>query len=382
MNSLAGVSESSSGNSFFLMRFPHSEICYCSGFRPVHDACTCHDVSCESLSFVIKGYKRGAPIITFPVEFTLRSNDAPSTGDFNRMLEIAVENEAKCQHSPFQDLGISDEQHEQIVGKCIDYLKKASEDGSERKIVMSRCNAFYLSYSQLKALLLRLLATRPDALIFFFSTPETGTWLGATPELLLSVTDKRLYSMSLAGTRASGSIDTNSDEEESKAAKDKGESWDFKNLQEQRIVTDEITKTLHAFGPETQTEGPFTVRAGNVEHLCTRIYSTVKENLTTDEMLAIASSLSPTPALCGYPREEAEAYIDANELHDRELYGGFLGLTDTASGGVDIFANLRSGRYNPVTERFCAFAGGGITPFSDAKAEVKETRRKLQWFAV
>lgn len=351
------------------MRFPHRKICFCTGFRT-------HQTDCRlSLSFVIKGFNRDTSYLSIPCEFILRSGDELTALDFKKMYEIAIANEEDGRHSPFRDIRISDEQHQNIVRRCIDYLRSADGDGIERKIVISRCNTFDMAYPELTALLRRLLDTRPDALIFFFSTPQTGTWLGASPELLLSTRGKKVCSMSLAGTRPSGCSDNSyhgSDTTDS-------DSWDFKNIQEQRIVTDEITRTLNKFGLKTLTDGPATVCAGNVEHLCTRIFSTSNEVMTSEEILDIASALSPTPALCGYPRDEAEDFILSNELHERELYGGFMGLTDSSGGWADLYVNLRSGRYNPVTGRFCAFAGGGITPFSDAVAEVMETTRKLQW---
>lgn len=40
-----------------------------------------------------------------------------------------------------------------------------------------------------------------DAFVFCFHTPQTGTWIGASPELLLSKKNGELKTMSLTGTR-------------------------------------------------------------------------------------------------------------------------------------------------------------------------------------
>lgn len=203
----------------------------------------------------------------------------------------------------------------------------------------------------------------PQTFRFIFHTPETGVWLGATPELLLDHDDatRRCRVMSLAGTRPRTEGDT---------------PWDDKNLRENRFVTDFITDTFRALGADATTSPQQTLRYGrNIEHICHMIEATLPHGVTAAELI---DSLNPTPALCGTPREAAIADITANELHNRGCYGGAVGLVSTATRSLRLFVTLRCCHISGRTIR--AFAGGGITPDSDPATEWRESSAKASFF--
>lgn len=203
----------------------------------------------------------------------------------------------------------------------------------------------------------------PETFRFIFHTPETGLWLGATPELLLDhdAATRRCRVMSLAGTRPRTEGHT---------------PWDDKNLRENRFVTDFITDTFRALGSDA-TPGPQqTLRYGrNIEHICHMIEATLPQGITAAKLI---DRLNPTPALCGTPREAAIADITANELHDRGCYGGAIGLVSTATRSLRLFVTLRCCHISGRTIR--AFAGGGITPDSDPATEWRESSAKASFF--
>lgn len=60
---------------------------------------------------------------------------------------------------------------------------------------------------------------------------------------------------------------------------------------------------------------------GAIEHLCNRIEAQGKI-----EPVDIALKLSPTPAVCGWPKEKAYMTIVTAERHKRSCYGAFIGL--------------------------------------------------------
>ncbi|MDE6026945.1 MAG: chorismate-binding protein, partial [Muribaculaceae bacterium] len=64
----------------------------------------------------------------------------------------------------------------------------------------------------------------PDAMVFCFFTPQSGLWIGASPELLLQKSDDSLFTMALAGTRLA----------------DTQKAWDEKNIEEQKMVANYI----------------------------------------------------------------------------------------------------------------------------------------------
>lgn len=55
--------------------------------------------------------------------------------------------------------------------------------------------------SNTEALFAALLETYPNALVYLISDPILGTWLGASPELLLRSVGEQGFSVSLAGTK-------------------------------------------------------------------------------------------------------------------------------------------------------------------------------------
>ena len=194
-------------------------------------------------------------------------------------------------------------------------------------------------------------------MVFCFSTPATGCWIGATPELLLKGTSDGLESMALAGTRVAYTK----------------EEWDNKNKEEQRIVCDYILKIFNN-NAISSVEGPtFTKVTGKIEHICTPVWG--KYNLRDFNLSKLLRDLSPTPALCGNPKEMALTEIFKYEGFDRGCYGGFCGpyhsLTDFVFHVV-----LRCASVN--ANRCCLYAGGGITVFSEVEKEWQETELKLR----
>lgn len=194
----------------------------------------------------------------------------------------------------------------------------------------------------------------PDAFVFLFETECYGTWIGASPELLLRKEGNLLSTMALAGTRPTGSL---------------GE-WDLKNIEEQRMVSDFICGKMEDFGLQPLADKTFTKPAGPVEHICTAIRA---EALPPLNIVKLLKSLSPTPALCGSDREVSLKFIDSMEESPRELYGGWCG--PVSDGNLNLFVNLRSAKilkdYNAIL-----FSGGGITGRSIPEDEWSETERK------
>lgn len=204
--------------------------------------------------------------------------------------------------------------------------------------------------------------TNPHAYVFCFHTPESGLWIGASPETLLTVSDGIIRTMALAGTRAVGSV---------------GE-WDAKNISEQKIVTEFISDVLSRHGMTPVINGPYTRGAGPVEHLCTDISAEIDTNDLTC-LRSLLADLSPTPALCGFPRCSAMEDIRRNENFERGYYGGYAGIADK-DGGCRLFVNLRCAATEDPSKplkKMAFYAGGGIMPDSDPDSEWMETERKL-----
>lgn len=196
----------------------------------------------------------------------------------------------------------------------------------------------------------------PSTFRFACYIPETGFWLAATPEILLNKEDASsiFTTMSLAGTR---DISLSSVE------------WDSKNIEEHDIVTSYIVDSLATIGINSEVKTPENLLYGNIEHLCNRIEC----KYASENLYEVANLLSPTPALAGYPMENALNDIAKFESHPRYCYGGYVAIRD--SEGFFAYVNLRCVHFDK--NDYCIYGGGGITAQSDAKCEWHETEAKI-----
>ena len=258
---------------------------------------------------------------------------------------------------PLPDESTPRQRHEQNVAKAAAH--HARRDG---KTVISRviCSG---PVSDEEGVFNRLCAMYPDACVFKFSTSPTGTWVGASPELLLEAGGGMLRTMSLAGTRPAGTAG----------------DWDAKNLHEQQLVTSFILDTLRKHNLQPATLPVESRVAGNIEHLLTQIEAPLPADWSTGRLAQLLHDLSPTPALGGYPREEAMQLINRLEQHQRGYYGGFFGHIKSADD-FRLNVNLRSALLTP--EATYIFAGGGITADSVPEEEWEETCRKANTVAL
>lgn len=200
-----------------------------------------------------------------------------------------------------------------------------------------------------------LCSAYPDAYVFSFSTSETGTWIGASPELLLKKEGSRVYSMALAGTRLAFSE----------------KAWDEKNIEEQTLVVEFIKECLECNCEDVQIQPRYTKRAGNVEHLCTPLTAQISDKTKTISRLL--TTLSPTPAICGSDREKSLKLIMELEKFPREMYGGFCG-PNKINGNIAFYVILRVAKCS--LKAACVYSGGGILSNSDPETEWIETELK------
>jgi isochorismate synthase len=206
----------------------------------------------------------------------------------------------------------------------------------------------------------------PQALVSLVSSPQTGTWLGATPELLVSVDNQGIFkTIALAGTIPySPEIDL------------KSVAWTQKEIEEQALVCRYIINCFKKIRlREYEEHGPRTVVAGNVMHLKT-IYE-VDMTATSFPQLGsvMLKLLHPTSAVCGMPFENAWQFLKRNEGYNREFYSGYLGPVQINQQSL-IFVNLRC--MQVFKEQVRLYAGAGITIDSDSQKEFEETEMKMQ----
>lgn len=201
----------------------------------------------------------------------------------------------------------------------------------------------------------RLMDAFPTSFVYVTYTPATGSWMGATPELLADISDGRLTTMALAGTRPAGT----------------GGPWDVKNLREHAMVADFIRDTLAEAGAEVSVKPVTTLSHGMVEHLMTPVEAALPVGLDIDMLL---DRLSPTPAVAGLPRDRAIEQIAQAERHPRRLYAGYIDIDEGRRRRC--YVNLRCMQFDPDSGDVCIYAGGGITALSDVASEWQEASAK------
>lgn len=199
----------------------------------------------------------------------------------------------------------------------------------------------------------------PDNFIFLCNSTESGTWLGCSPEILVSGQNGNWKTDALAGTKKTSEIGNDV-------------IWDSKNRLEQQIVIEYMQEQLLKANITSAYSKPKTIRSGSLAHLKSEFTFHIDDSSKIGSLLNL---LHPSPAVCGFPKKEAFDFILENEGYDRKYYSGFLGYLDV-DNKTDLFVNLRCMQI--FKENLRLFAGGGILPSSELISEWKETEYKLQ----
>lgn len=229
------------------------------------------------------------------------------------------------------------------------------------KIVLARKVHIQLLEDTLDALDVFGAACRayPKNYVALWHTPQSGTWITATPELLLSHTpDENGHTMALAGTMPAA---------ERGAHRLAG--WSRKNRKEQEMVVCHVARQLKAHDIDFQTSYTRPSPSGGLLHLRTDFHFSDCTGLP-----ALLEDLHPTPAVCGMPTQAAQNELLTFEGMDREYYAGYSGPTH-ADGTFAFYVTLRC--MHQVGQGFDLYAGSGLLPQSTEAGEWQETESKL-----
>lgn len=236
--------------------------------------------------------------------------------------------------------------------------------GTFRKLVLARSMLVERpSQTSAEALFLRACQLYPHLMVALVSTPVSGTWLMATPEVLLRGDGHRWHTMALAGTmKFDETLLTNESREV---------EWSDKDLREQHLVASYLEDLLQQYAEDITEKGPVTSRAADLVHLRSDFSFRLHPHVSIGLLL---QALHPTPAVCGLPKNEARSFILANEHTQRGYYSGFCGPL-AWHGDTRLYVSLRCMQVLPETCRL--FAGGGLLADSLEATEWQETKNKL-----
>ena len=288
----------------------------------------------------------------------------PSDAADHRLEDIARIDipPAARQNAPPQVAPVTRETYEARVERTI----AAIEAGTADKIVLSRVEPRELRPDQNPVDLVEALSqAHPHAFVCLVSSAATGTWLVATPELLLRADPHGINTVALAGTQwPDAEVDPAS------------LTWSDKIVEEQGFVARFVREAFSAAGIAQVLEtAPRGVRAANLCHLRSDFAAPAAPSRRLAELLR---RLHPTSAVCGMPREPARKFILREEGCERGFYTGYLGPVHI-DGRASLYVNLRSAEL--VGGRLHLHVGGGIVRGSEPALEWKETVEKTRTIA-
>ena len=217
-------------------------------------------------------------------------------------------------------------------------------------------------------LLQRLIPKTPACYHFCFQTSPSHAFIGASPEKLFLRRGRELASEVVAGTRPRGRSET-MDEELGREL-----LASSKDQMEHDIVRKSIRQRLHSVVEQLDVDAQASLlKLANKQHLFSRVSGKLKPHVDDGELI---DRLHPTPAVGGYPTENALNEIQQLEPFDRGWYAapiGWVGAKD-AEFAVGIRSGLVQGK------RLSLYSGAGIVPGSDPTDEWNEIEHKISDF--
>ena len=215
-------------------------------------------------------------------------------------------------------------------------------------------------------LVTRLRSAYPGCFTFGWQEAD-GTFVGATPELLVERHGEEVRSQPLAGSAPRGE----GEDEDRVLGDDLMASQ--KDRQEHVLVVDDIVTRLNPLTRQlTAPPSPTLLKLANVQHLASEVVGQLSPGRSVVELAGV---LHPTPAVAGLPLGEALAFIGKAESVDRGWYSGGIGWTDGRGDG-QIAVALRCALIRGDTAHL--FAGAGIVAASNPERELEETRLKFR----
>ncbi|MBQ7929081.1 MAG: anthranilate synthase component I [Methanobrevibacter sp.] len=295
----------------------------------------------------------------------LKSNYEKACGDLKELADL-IKNGKKAEIKPLELKSdfkpvFSREKYCDMVLKAKNYIT----EGDIFQVVLSNRIEADISGSLFDTYRV-LRTTNPSPYMFYFSSDDIEI-AGASPETLVKLTDKKLFTFPLAGTRPRGKTDEEDLELEKELLADE------KELAEHNMLVDlgrnDIGR-ISDIGSVNVEKYMSIERFSHVMHIGSTVSGTLRSDL--DSLVAIDSIL-PAGTLSGAPKIRACEIINELEDNKRGIYGGAIGYVDL-SGNIDTCISIRIAfaRNNKVFIR----SGAGIVADSVPDKEFDECLNK------
>jgi len=304
----------------------------------------------------------GANVTRFLV--TVISTESPSQAEARARQVLANTNT-----TPHNNISISaDDLMSYAQWKIgVEDIKREIATGKLRKAVLARARLLDFKSAPNPTNILQYLGKNyPNTYRFCFEPQPGYAFIGASPELLVRTSGKKLETVALAGSAH------RDDDPIADASLGSGLMRSAKNRHEQQLVVESIREALTPLTSNLKIpDKPRLLRVANILHL----ESPIAGNLKEAGILPVIDALHPTPALGGIPKDIALNIIRKHETVSRGWYGAPVGWMQPNGDGLFAVA-IRSALL--IENRARLYAGAGIVAGSDPQREWDETSLKFR----
>ena len=254
---------------------------------------------------------------------------------------------------------------DRAFGRAVVEAKKLITAGDVIQVVLSR--AFrqpanvhpFLVYRTLRSL-------NPSPYMFYLRLGEQ-TLVGASPEVLVRVTDGLVESRPIAGTRPRGADPAADEALAVELLADPKEVAEHVMLVD--LARNDVGRVARS-GSVAVTQQMIIERYSHVMHIVSHVHGQARPDASSRDIVA---ATFPAGTLSGAPKIRAMQIIDAFEPERRGMYGGAVGFLG-AGGNIDLCIAIRM--LVSSGGSFRVQAGAGIVYDSDPVKEAEETRDK------
>lgn len=227
-------------------------------------------------------------------------------------------------------------------------VENALENAKFEKVVLARKVSYKIEG---KVPCFSLLRNAPkNSILFGFAPNENMAFIGATPEILYKREKDLLSTNAVAGTAQDINAFTSKEDVE----------FDF--------VSKYLQHLLNSFCSDVHISPKTHIHTGKLYHNHRELCG--KTSLSDKEILSL---LHPTPAIGGYPKNEALAFIKKHEPFSRGWYASPIGYI--SKNQAEFAVAIRSMLIKNSSIHL--FSGAGIVEGSDPQKEWEELEAKL-----
>ncbi|MEK9777825.1 MAG: anthranilate synthase component I [Methylophilaceae bacterium] len=275
---------------------------------------------------------------------------------------IDLKDESNFDHSePVSEFG------EDHYKEAVDKIKSYIYEGDVMQVVLSQRMSQPFKYNPL-SLYRSLRSLNPSPYMFFYHM-EDHFVVGASPEILVRLENKKVTVRPIAGTRPRGK------DEASDAALEKDLLSDPKELAEHVQLMDlgrnDIGRVSRA-GSVNVTDNMMIERYSHVMHIVSNVEGLLRENLSAMDVL---KATFPAGTVSGAPKVRAMEIINELESSKRGVYAGAVGYLGF-NGDMDVAIAIRTA---VIKDNFLYVqAGAGVVADSIPQNEWDETKNKAR----